>query len=138
MDFALSEEQQAILDLASGVAEEHVAPYARTWEAEGTIPRTLWPTLAELGFGGLYVSEEAGGSGLTRLDATLVFEGLSRGCASVAGFLSIHNMCAKMIDVFGSEEMKARLLPAALAMETVYSYCLTEPGSGSDAAALRT
>ncbi|MBM9594076.1 acyl-CoA dehydrogenase family protein [Roseitranquillus sediminis] len=138
MDFGLSEEQQAIRDMALAVAEERIAPFARQWEAEGTIPRTLWPQLAELGFGGLYVSEEGGGTGLTRLDATLVFEALSHACASVAAFLSIHNMCARMIDAYGSEELKARLLPGAVSMETILSYCLTEPSSGSDAAALRT
>ncbi len=138
MEFAPSEEQQAIFDMAKAFGQEHIAPHARDWEAAGTIPRDLWPKLAELGFGGLYVSEESGGSGLTRLDATLVFEALSMACPSVAAFLSIHNMCAKMIDAYGSEELKARVLPGALTMETVLSYCLTEPGSGSDAAALRT
>ncbi|ANT59028.1 acyl-CoA dehydrogenase [Salipiger sp. CCB-MM3] len=138
MEFAPSEEQQAIFDMAKAFGQEHIAPFARDWEAEGTIPRDLWPKLAELGFGGLYVSEESGGSGLTRLDATLVFEALSMACPSVAAFLSIHNMCAKMIDAYGSEEMKTRVLPGALSMQTVLSYCLTEPGSGSDAAALRT
>ncbi len=138
MDFALSEEQTAIFEMARAFGEEHIAPFARQWEAEGTIPRDLWPKLAELGFGGLYVGEASGGSGLTRLDATLVFEALSMACPSVAAFLSIHNMCAKMIDAFGSDEMKARFLPGALRMETVFSYCLTEPGSGSDAAALKT
>ncbi|MBD3678347.1 MAG: acyl-CoA dehydrogenase family protein [Rhodobacteraceae bacterium] len=138
MDFALSEEQVAIFDMARAFGEERIAPHARTWEAEGTIPKDLWPQLAELGFGGLYVSEEQGGSGLTRLDATLVFEALSQSCASVAAFLSIHNMCSWMIDSFASDEMKARILPKAMTMETVLSYCLTEPGSGSDAAALKT
>ena len=138
MDFALSEEQAAIFAMARAFGADHIAPRARTWEAEGTIPRTLWPQLAELGFGGLYVSDASGGSGLTRLEATLVFEALSMSCASVAAFLSIHNMCAAMIDRHASDEMKARVLPKALTMETVLSYCLTEPGSGSDAAALRT
>jgi alkylation response protein AidB-like acyl-CoA dehydrogenase len=138
MDFALGEEQEAILGTAVAVGADLIAPNARAWEEAGTIPRDLWPRLAELGFGGLYVSEAAGGAGLGRLEATLVFEGLSRSCASVAAFLSIHNMCARMIDAYGSDEMKARVLPAALGMETVLSYCLTEPGSGSDAAALKT
>ena len=138
MDFALTEEQVAIFDMAQGFAATHIAPHARAWETAGTIPRTLWPELAALGFGGLYVSEDSGGSGLTRLDATLVFEALSQSCASVAAFLSIHNMCARMIDSYGSEEMRARILPKALSMETILSYCLTEPGSGSDAAALTT
>ncbi|MDF0601459.1 acyl-CoA dehydrogenase family protein [Psychromarinibacter sp. C21-152] len=138
MDFALSEEQTAIFDMARTFAEDHIAPHARAWEAAGTIPKDLWPRLAELGFGGLYVSDEYGGSGLTRLDAALVFEALSRSCASVAAFLSIHNMCAGMIDRHASDEMKARVLPRMVTMETVFSYCLTEPGSGSDAAALKT
>lgn len=138
MDFALSEEQSAIFDMAKAFGEEHIAPYARQWEVDGNIPKALWPQIAELGFGGLYVSEASGGSGLSRLDATLVFEALSMSCASVAAFLSIHNMCAKMIDGFGSDELRARVLPKALTMKTVLSYCLTEPGSGSDAAALKT
>jgi alkylation response protein AidB-like acyl-CoA dehydrogenase len=138
MDFALSEEQQAIFDMAQAFGAEQIAPHARTWEAEGTIPRDLWPKLADLGFGGLYVSEESGGSGLTRLDATLVFEALSQSCASVAAFLSIHNMCAAMIDRFGTDDQKNRFLAPALTMDKVLSYCLTEPGSGSDAAALKT
>jgi alkylation response protein AidB-like acyl-CoA dehydrogenase len=138
MEFAPSEEQTAIFDLARAFGAEHIAPHARDWERDGTIPKSLWPRLAELGFGGLCVSEEAGGAGLSRLDATLVFEALSMACPSVAAFLSIHNMCARMIDAHGSDELKARWLPAALTMETVFSYCLTEPGSGSDAAALRT
>jgi len=138
MDFSLTEEQSAIFDMAQAFGAEHIAPFARQWEKDELIPRDLWPKLAELGFGGLYVGEESGGSGLTRLDATLVFEALSQSCASVAAFLSIHNMCARMIDSFGSDDMRARVLPRALTMETVLSYCLTEPGSGSDAAALKT
>jgi hypothetical protein len=138
MDFALSEEQVAIFDMAHAFGQEHIAPYAREWEREGCIPKSLWPRIAALGFGGLYVSEQSGGSGLTRLDATLVFEALSMACPSVAAFLSIHNMCAKMLDTFASDALKARLMPGVLSMETVLSYCLTEPGSGSDAAALKT
>lgn len=138
MDFALSEEQTAIFDMAHAFGQERIAPFARQWEAEGTIPKELWPEIAELGFGGLYVSEDSGGAGLTRLDGTLIFEALSMACPSVASFLSIHNMCAKMIDSFASDDFKARVLPKVLTMETVLSYCLTEPGSGSDAAALRT
>lgn len=138
MDFALSEEQQAIFDMAHAFGQEQIAPQARAWEAAGTIPRDLWPKVAALGLGGLYVSEEYGGSGLSRLDATLVFEALAMACPAVGSFLSIHNMCGGMIDKFGSPEMKARLLPKLCTMETIFSYCLTEPGSGSDAAALRT
>ena len=138
MDFALDEEERAILDLAVAAGEDHIAPFAREWEAAGTIPRDLWPHLAELGFSALYVSEESGGVGLSRLSGTLVFEGLARSCASVAAFLSIHNMVAAMIDRHGSEGMKASVLPRAISMEWVLAYCLTEPSSGSDAAALRT
>jgi alkylation response protein AidB-like acyl-CoA dehydrogenase len=138
MDFALSEEQSAIFDMAYAFGQDAIAPRARDWEIAETIPKDLWPKVGELGFGGLYVSEDGGGTGLSRLDATLVFEALSMACPSVAAFLSIHNMCAKMIDSFGSDEMKARVMPDVLAMNTVLSYCLTEPGSGSDAAALKT
>ena len=138
MDFALSEEQVMIFDMARSFGEEHIAPFARDWEAAGTIPKTLWPQIAELGFGGLYVSEDYGGSGLSRLDATLVFEALAMSCPAVGSFLSIHNMCGGMIDKFGSDETKQKWLPDLCTMEKVFSYCLTEPGSGSDAAALRT
>ncbi|GAB4540883.1 MAG: acyl-CoA dehydrogenase family protein [Ruegeria sp.] len=138
MDFALTEEQTAIFDMAYAFGQEQIAPFARQWEAEGTIPKDLWPKVGELGFGGLYVSEESGGSGLSRLDATLVFEALSMACPSVAAFLSIHNMCAKMLDSFASDELKSRIMPDVLSLNTVLSYCLTEPGSGSDAAALKT
>ena len=138
MDFALSEEQTLIFDMAKAFGVEHIAPNALAWEKAEDIPKALWPKLAELGFGGLYVREENGGSGLSRLDATLVFEALSMSCPSVAAFLSIHNMCAAMIDKFGSDALRDKYLPRALSMEIVLSYCLTEPGSGSDAAALKT
>ena len=138
MDFSLSSEQQAIFDMARAFGEEHIAPFAQDWDRDANIPKMLWPQLAELGFGGLYVSEENGGSGLTRLDATLVFEALSRSCISVAAFLSIHNMCAAMLDKFADEQVRERFLTPALSMEKILSYALTEPGSGSDAAALKT
>ena len=102
MDFALTEEQQAIFDMARDFGQDRIAPNARDWEARGTIPRDLWSDVAALGFGGLYVAEEYGGSGLSRLDGTLVFEALAMACPSVAAFLSIHNMCGGMIDKFGS------------------------------------
>jgi alkylation response protein AidB-like acyl-CoA dehydrogenase len=138
MDFALTEEQTAIFDMAYGFGQENIAPFARQWEKDETIPKSLWPKVGELGFGGLYVSEDGGGSGLTRLESTFVFEALSMACPSVAAFLSIHNMCAKMLDTFASDELKSRIMPDILTMNTVLSYCLTEPGSGSDAAALTT
>ena len=124
--------------MAKAFGEQHIAPFARDWEKAGDIPKDLWPKLAELGFGGLYVSEENGGSGLSRLDATLVFEALSMACPSVAAFLSIHNMCAAMLDKFASDDLRDKYLPRALTMETFFSYCLTEPASGSDAGALKT
>lgn len=138
MDFALSEEQTAIFEMAHDFGQAEIAPHAHTWEKLGTIPRDLWCKVAELGLGGIYISEDYGGSGLTRLDATLVFEALAMACPSVGSFLSIHNMCGGMIDKFGSDQMKQDWLPAICSMERVMSYCLTEPGSGSDAAALRT
>lgn len=138
VDFSLSEEQSAIFDMAQGFGAKHIAPYARDWDRAGTIPRELWLEIGGLGLGGINVRESAGGSGLSRLDSTLIFEALSGSCASVAAFLSIHNMCATMIDKFGSDALRAKFLPGAISMEKIWSYCLTEPGSGSDAAALKT
>ncbi|MCY4179585.1 MAG: acyl-CoA dehydrogenase family protein, partial [Litoreibacter sp.] len=114
MHFELSDEQAAIYDMAFAFGQEHIAPFAREWEQDGKIPKALWPKLAELGFAGLYVNEESGGTGLSRLDATLVFEALSAACPSVAAFLSIHNMCAAMVDQFGSDALKDRYLPGIL------------------------
>ena len=138
MDFALTEAQVAIFDMAKAFGEDHIAPHAQNWEKAGEIPKTLWPQFAELGFGGLFVSEEAGGAGLSRLDGTLIFEALSMACPSVAALLSIHNMCAGMIDKFGSDDLKSRVMPDVVSMDKFFAYCLTEPGSGSDAAALKT
>lgn len=138
MDFGLSEEQQAIQSMARDFGAERIAPFARQWEKDGTIPKTLWAELAELGLGGIYVAEDWGGSALSRLDATIIFEALSQACPSVAAFLSIHNMCAAMVDRYGSTEQKQRWLPDLCRMTKFASYCLTEPGSGSDAASLRT
>ena len=138
MDFSLSSEQTAIFDMAYEFGQEHIAPFARDWENRGTIPKELWPKVAQLGLGGIYVSDEMGGSGLSRLDATLVFEALAMACPSVSAFLSIHNMCGGMIDRYGDPETRARWLPRLCQMDLIFSYCLTEPGSGSDAAALRS
>ena len=138
MDFSLSSEQTAIFDMAYEFGQEHIAPFAREWEKQGTIPKELWPKIAQLGLGGIYVSDEMGGSGLSRLDATLVFEALAMACPSVSAFLSIHNMCGGMIDRYGDPETRARWLPRLCQMDLIFSYCLTEPGSGSDAAALRS
>lgn len=138
MDFALTEEQNAIFEMTQDFAAEKIAPFARQWEKDGTIPREVLQEAAALGLAGIYVSEEHGGSGLTRLDATLIFEALSQACPSVAAFISIHNMSSWMIDSFGSNEMRAKWLPKLCSMERYAAYCLTEPGSGSDAAALST
>ncbi len=138
MDFSLSSEQTAIFDMAYEFGQEHIAPFARDWENQGTIPKELWPKVAQLGLGGIYVCDEMGGSGLSRLDATLVFEALAMACPSVSAFLSIHNMCGGMIDRYGDPETRARWLPRLCQMDLIFSYCLTEPGSGSDAAALRS
>jgi len=138
MDFALSEEQQAVFDMAREFGAERIAPHAAEWEEAGTIPKSLLAEAGALGMGGIYVREDVGGSGLTRLDAALIFEGLAMACPSVAAFISIHNMCGWMIDSFGSEELRQRVLPGMCRFEGYTSYCLTEPGSGSDAAALRT
>ena len=133
----LNEDQQLIVETARGFALEKLRPNAARWEDEG-MDRGVLQELAGLGFGGIYVREDVGGSALSRLDAALIFEELSRGCVSTAAFLSIHNMCAWMIDSFGDEEQRQKVLPKLTTMETIASYCLTEPGSGSDAGALRT
>jgi alkylation response protein AidB-like acyl-CoA dehydrogenase len=138
MNFALSEEQLAIQEMARSFGETEIAPHAAAWEAQGTIPRSLLLKAGELGLAGIYVSEQHGGSNLSRLDAVLIFEALSRACPSVAAFISIHNMCAWMIDRYGSDALREQWLPSLCRFEKVASYCLTEPGSGSDAAALRT
>ncbi len=138
MDFALTEEQCAIFDMARGFADEKIAPYALEWEKAETIPREVLEEAGALGFAAIYVSEESGGAGLSRQDAALIFEALSMACPSVAAFISIHNMCGWMIDTFGSDALKAKYLPEMVTFKKVSSYCLTEPGSGSDSAALRT
>jgi len=137
MDFALSEEQQAVLDMAKDFGAEAIAPHALDWDASETMPREMLQAAAQLGLAAIYVPEEDGGSGLTRLDATLVFEGLAMACPSVSAFLSIHNMVTWMVSSFGSQTLKERHLADLCAMRKIASYCLTEPGSGSDAAALR-
>lgn len=138
MDFDLSEEQIAIFDMAHDFGQDKIAPFALEWEKFGTIPKELWRDVAELGFGALFISEESGGSGLSRLDGTLLFEALSMSCPSIASFLSVHNMVGAMIDKFGNQTSKERWLPDLITMDKIFAYCLTEPGSGSDAAALRT
>ncbi|GGD07181.1 acyl-CoA dehydrogenase family protein [Aureimonas glaciei] len=137
MDFALTDEQTQIFDIARDFAVTRMAPRAQAWEDAKALPSEVLSELGDLGMAAITVRDDFG-SGLSRLDATLIFEGLSYGCPSVSAFLSIHNMVAWMIDAFGSEEQRAELLPELATMACVASYCLTEPGSGSDAAALRT
>ncbi|KMO32056.1 acyl-CoA dehydrogenase family protein [Methylobacterium aquaticum] len=136
--FTLPEDQIAIRDMARSFAAERIAPHALDWDERKHFPLDVLREAAGLGMGGIYIAEEHGGSGLTRLDAALIFEALSLGCPTVAAFLSIHNMAAWMIDRFGSADQRARFLPPLCRMDQVAAYCLTEPGSGSDAAALRT
>jgi len=138
MQFELDEQQRAIQDMAAQFATDKLAPHAAEWDREGHFPVEVMREAAELGFAGIYVREDVGGSALTRLDAALIFEALSRGCTSTAAFISIHNMASWMIDRFGSEEQRQRYLPDLTSMKKIASYCLTEPGSGSDAASLRT
>ena len=138
MTHDLTEDQRAFQSMARDFAAEHLAPFAAKWDEEHIFPVETFRAAAALGMAGIYVREESGGSGLTRLDAALIFEELSAGCVSSAAYLSIHNMVAWMIDTFGNDDQRARFLPALLTMEKLASYCLTEPGSGSDAAALRT
>ena len=138
MDFNLTDEQRAIEDVARDFAAAELAPHSARWDEDKHFPVDVLRKSAELGFAGLYVREDVGGSALSRLDASIVFEQLSYGDVSVAAFISIHNMAAWMIDRFGSEELRRRYLPRLATMELIASYCLTEPGAGSDAAALQT
>jgi alkylation response protein AidB-like acyl-CoA dehydrogenase len=136
--FELNEDQLAIREMAGSFAAEKVAPFALEWDKARHFPEDVIRETGQLGFGGLYVKEDVGGSALTRLDAVLVFEQLAHACPGFSSFISIHNMAASMIDRFGNEEQRQRLLPRLTSMEWLASYCLTEPGSGSDAAALKT
>ena len=138
MEFALSEEQAAFQATAREFAQGEMAPHAARWDEEKEFPAETLRKAAKLGFGGIYVREDVGGSGLTRFDAALIFEELAAACPSTAAYISIHNMAAWMVDRFGGDAVRQRWLPRLTAMEHFASYCLTEPGSGSDAAALRT
>ncbi|MEZ5666673.1 MAG: acyl-CoA dehydrogenase family protein [Alphaproteobacteria bacterium] len=138
MDFRLSEEQRAIRTMARDFAANEMAPQAARWDADGIFPIATLRAAAGLGMAGMFVPEDDGGSGLARLDAALVFEELARACPSTAAFLSIHNMVGWMIATYGDAAQKARHLPGMMRLDTVVSYCLTEPGAGSDAASLTT
>jgi alkylation response protein AidB-like acyl-CoA dehydrogenase len=136
--FELTEDQRAIQAMAEAFAAERVAPNALDWDRERHFPAEVIRETGPLGLGGIYIRDDVGGSALGRLDAVLVFEALSRACPAFSSFISIHNMAASMIDRFGSDEQRRRFLPKLTSMEWLASYCLTEPGSGSDAAALKT
>ncbi|MDP7392035.1 MAG: acyl-CoA dehydrogenase family protein, partial [Alphaproteobacteria bacterium] len=138
MDFELNEQQRAFQDAARAFAEDVFAPNAAAWDKNSIFPVEELRQAAALGFAGIYCGEAHGGSDLRRQDATVIFEELAAGCTSTSAYISIHNMASWMIDCFGNDEQRARFLPKLMTMEHFASYCLTEPGSGSDAAALKT
>src|SRR3974390_2246142 len=138
MDFDLTEEQRAFQTTAREFAQKEMMPRARAWDEDEIFPVEALRKAAALGFGGIYVKEDVGGSPLTRLAPALIFEELAQGCTSTAAYISIHNMAAWMIDAFGDAAARRRFLPKLCTMEHFASYCLTEPGSGSDAASLST
>lgn len=136
--FQLTDDQKTIQDLARKFTADNITPFAADWDEKGHFPRDVIKSAAELGFASIYVSEESGGIGLGRLEAALIMEAMSYGCAATSAFVSIHNMASWMIDTFADAELKARYLPQLVTMDKMAGYCLTEPGSGSDAAALKT
>lgn len=134
----LTSDQKEFYDLAKQFADKEMAPYAAQWDADAVFPMETFKKFGELGFGGIFVKEDVGGSALTRLDTAIIVEALSTGCVGTTAMLTIHNMCAGMIDKFGSEEQRQVWLPELCALDKMASYCLTEPSSGSDAASLLT
>ena len=136
--FQLTEDQRAIQDMARKFTADAITPFAAEWDEKAHFPRHVIKQAAELGFAAIYVSEESGGIGLGRLEAALIMEAMSYGCPATSAFISIHNMASWMIDSFGGAAVKAKYLPDLVTMDRMASYCLTEPGSGSDAAALKT
>ncbi len=136
--FDLTDDQRAIQDMAQRFTADAITPFAGEWDEKHIFPRDTIKSAAELGFGGIYVSEASGGIGLGRLEAALIMEAMDYGCPSTSAFISIHNMAAWMIDRFGSQALKDKYLPSMIPMDRLGSYCLTEAGSGSDAAALKT
>lgn len=136
--FGLDEDQQAMRDMVLAFARDRIAPHAVEWDQQHHLPLDEIRETASLGMGGIYVREDVGGSALSRLDAAVIFEALATGCPAVSAYISIHNMAAWMIDLYGSDEQRRRFLPKLTTMDLIASYCLTEPGSGSDAAALKT
>jgi len=138
MDFSLNEDERAIEDAARRFARDRLAPFAAEWDEKAHFPVDRLREAAALGFAGIYVKSDVGGSEMSRLDAAIIMEELSAGCTSTAAFISIHNMASWMIDRYGSDAQRRKFLPSLTTMEKIASYCLTEPGSGSDAAALKT
>jgi alkylation response protein AidB-like acyl-CoA dehydrogenase len=138
MDFSLTDDQRAIQEMAQAFARDELAPHSAKWDEERHFPVDVMRAAAGLGFAGIYVQDDVGGSALSRLDASIIFEALSYGDVPTAAYLTIHNMASWMIDRFASEELRARYLPRLTTMELIASYCLTEPGSGSDAVSMRT
>lgn len=136
--FQLTDDQRAIQDMARKFTADAITPFAAEWDEKAHFPRNVIKQAAELGFAAIYVSEESGGIGLGRLEAALIMEAMSYGCPATSAFISIHNMASWMIDSFGGTAVKAKYLPDLVTMDRMASYCLTEPGSGSDAAALKT
>jgi alkylation response protein AidB-like acyl-CoA dehydrogenase len=136
--FDLTDDQREIQELARRFTADRITPHAAEWDEKHIFPRETIKAAAELGFASIYVSEESGGIALGRLEAALIMEAMSYGCPSTSAFISIHNMAAWMIDRFGSQGVKDKYLPSMVTMDRLGSYCLTEPGSGSDAAALKT
>lgn len=138
MDFSLTEDQRAIQDMARAFTADAITPNAHTWDEEKIWPADVAKAAGELGFGSIYVSEDGGGCGLNRVDSVLIFEQLSQGCPSTAAMISIHNMCAWMIDRFGNDYQRETFVQPLATFDKMASYCLTEPGAGSDAASLKT
>jgi len=136
--FSLTDDQLAIQDMARKFTADAITPHAAAWDEEHHFPRACVKAAGQLGFGAIYISEANGGIGLGRLEAALIMEAMAYGCPATSAFISIHNMATWMIDCFGDDEIKARFLPQLVGMEQIASYALTEPGSGSDAAALKT
>ncbi|XP_057695104.1 isobutyryl-CoA dehydrogenase, mitochondrial [Corythoichthys intestinalis] len=134
----LTDEQKEFQKVAFDFATNEMAPHMAEWDQKEVFPVETMRKAAQLGFGGIYVQPDVGGSGLSRLDTSVIFEALSTGCVSTTAYISIHNMCAWMIDTFGSDEQRQKFCPQLCSMEKFASYCLTEPGSGSDAASLLT
>jgi alkylation response protein AidB-like acyl-CoA dehydrogenase len=136
--FSLTDDQIAIQDVARKFTSDRITPFAGQWDEEHHYPVDVWKAAGELGFGAIYISEENGGIGLGRLEAALIMEAMAYGCPATSAYISIHNMATWMIDTYAGAELKARYMPQLVGMDKIASYCLTEPGSGSDAAALKT